>query len=163
MMTHEFSSKPPQPEMVVIPKEKAVFWLDENGRWRNADGPFRHRRIIRHFHAAISRDENGYFVSQARDGIIEKVYFHHEDTALFAVRVTTENKRLLLILNTGNRLVLSPEKLFIRHDRLYVTDGNETIKFNERALFAIAEWIDVESGSLYIRINGKRYEIPESA
>ncbi|RJP37695.1 MAG: MFS transporter permease [Desulfobacteraceae bacterium] len=162
-MTQHADGADKRPDVIVIPKENAVFWLDADGRWRNEDGPFRHKRIIRHFHASISKDENGYFVSQTTDGIIEKVYFHHEDTALFVVRMISENNRPLLVLNTGKQLSLSPENLFVDHDRLYLIDGNDTIKFGERALFAIAEWIDSENGRLYIRVNGDRYEIREKA
>ncbi len=148
-----------QPEVVVIPKEKAVFWLDGDGRWQNEDGPFRHKRIIRHFHASISRDADGYFVSQIRDDILEKVYFHYEDTALFVVRVITENRRLMLELNNGRRIHMDPEKLFVDNDRLYLRNGDDTIKFNQRALFAVSEWIETENDRLYIRVNGHRYVI----
>ena len=60
---------------IVISKEDAVFWMDGNGRWCNADGRFRHKKIIDHFHSAIAKDEGGYFVRQERADLVEKVYF----------------------------------------------------------------------------------------
>jgi hypothetical protein len=162
MMRH---ADPPdgQPQVVVIPKENAVFWLDADGRWRNEDGLFRHKRIIRHFHASISRDTDGYFVSQIRDGILEKVYFHYEDTALFVVRVIAENRRLLLELNNGGHIHMDPEELFVDSDRLYLRSGADIIKFNQRALFAVSEWIETENDRLYIRVNGNRYLIRDDS
>ena len=92
---------------IVIPREKAVFWLDRNGRWRNHDGLFRNPRIIEHFHSAIRRDDGGYYLSQEREGVREKVYFPYEDTALFVVDVKTVEPAEL-ILNTRRRLPLDP-------------------------------------------------------
>ena len=51
---------------IIISKEDAVFWMDKHGFWRNEDGKFRHKRIIDHFHKSIGKDQNGYFVSQAK-------------------------------------------------------------------------------------------------
>jgi hypothetical protein len=70
---------------IIIPKERAIFWLDKNGRWHNAHGEFEHKKIIDYFHSSIKRDENGYYLFQKRGDVQEKVYFHYEDTALFAV------------------------------------------------------------------------------
>ena len=34
---------------VVIFKEEAVFWMDNQGRWHNQYGPFQHKRVIDYF------------------------------------------------------------------------------------------------------------------
>ena len=94
-----------KPAAVVIPKEEAVFWMDGNGCWRNAHGRFRHKKVIDYFHASISRDDDGYFVSQVRDGIVEKVYFRYEATALFVFDVIP-GEEVDLVLNTGRRIRL---------------------------------------------------------
>ena len=74
-------------KIIEIPRDEAVFRLDGNGCWHNADGKFRHKKIIDYFHSSIKRDQKGYHLCQAHDNIIEKVYFHHEDTALFVFDV----------------------------------------------------------------------------
>ena len=45
---------------IVISKEDAIFWLDENGRWHNAHGEFQHKKIIDYFHSSIKKDKKGY-------------------------------------------------------------------------------------------------------
>jgi hypothetical protein len=31
---------------IVISKDDAIFWLNENGRWHNAHGEFQHKKVI---------------------------------------------------------------------------------------------------------------------
>ena len=111
---------------IIIPKDRAIFWLDKNGRWHNAHGEFEHRKIIDYFHSSIKRDESGYYLSQRRGSVQEKVYFHYEDTALFAVDLI-KNNDIMLILNTKKQIKLKPRNLFIRGDDLYMRMGEETI------------------------------------
>ena len=144
----------------VIPKEEAVFWLDKDGRWRNEDGRFRHKKIIDHFHASISKDDNGYFVSQQRGDCLEKVYFRYEDTALFVFDVICDPE-IILILNTQKRIKLSPGQLFVHNDNLYVMDLDDKIKFAEYALIKISNFIEEKDDRLYITIRETRYKIHE--
>ena len=44
---------------LVVPKEKAVFWLDAHGRWHNKHGVFEHKKIIDYFHSSIRKDAVG--------------------------------------------------------------------------------------------------------
>lgn len=148
------------PIEIVIPREKAVFWLDRNGRWRNRNGPFRNPRIIAYFHAAIRRDAAGYYVAQEREGVREKVYFPYEDTALFAVDITTAAPAEI-ILNTGRRLPLDPEALFIADDALYAIAGEEQIKFTDRALMKLSDLLEFEGEEYHIRLAGRRHRIRE--
>ena len=76
----------------VISKDKAVFWLDKNGRWHNAHGKFQHQKIINYFHSAIKKDAKGYYLFQDRGDFREKVYFHYEDTPLFVVRIIEDDE-----------------------------------------------------------------------
>ncbi|PIE62260.1 MAG: MFS transporter permease, partial [Desulfobacterales bacterium] len=76
---------------VIIPKEKAVFWMNGDGVWHNEHGPFEHPKIIRHFHNSIHKDENGYYLCQEREDVREKVYFPYEDTAIFVFQVIPGN------------------------------------------------------------------------
>ncbi len=102
----------------VIPKEKAVFWLDKNGRWHNKDGTFEHKKIIKFFHSSIKKDKNGYYLSQDLGTHTEKVYFKYEETALFVFDIIKNKEEIILVLNTKKRIRLEPEKLFIKEDSL---------------------------------------------
>ena len=143
----------------VIPKEDAVFWLDKNGRWRNAHGKFEHSKIIDHFHSCINRDQDGYYLSQRNGNLREKVYFSYEDQALFVFDVIRQDE-ITLILNTKKRIVLDPHSLFIKDDNLYMRMGDETIKFVEHGLMKMAPLLEDEDGRFYIRLEDKRYSIP---
>jgi hypothetical protein len=145
---------------IVIPKEKAIFWLDKNGQWHNAHGKFQHRKIIDYFHTSIKKDANGYYLFQERDNIREKVYFHYEDTALFAVDLI-EGSDITLILNTKKRIKLKPKNLFTQNDNLYMQMGPETIKFSERGLMKISNLLELEGAQYFIRSKNRKYKIPQ--
>lgn len=143
---------------IVIPKEKAVFWLDGDGRWHNVHGPFEHKKIIDYFHAAIQRDENGYYLFQESDERREKVYFRFVDTALFVFDVIFDENPTL-VLNTGKYHRLRPERLFIENDALYVRIGDERVKFTQRCLMKISDRLEIEDGAYFIRMHQNRIRI----
>ena len=145
---------------IVIPKEKAAFWLDKNGCWHNQHGEFEHRKIIDYFHSAIKKDKQGYYLYQERGPFREKVYFHYEDTALFAVDLIREPD-LMLILNTGQRIKLRPKSLFIKNDSLYMKSGTEIIKFTTRGLLNVSDLLVFEDETYLIRVKNRKYRIPE--
>ncbi|MFO7838446.1 MAG: MFS transporter permease [Desulfosalsimonadaceae bacterium] len=147
---------------VVIPREDAVFWLDSRGWWRNRGGRFRKKKINDYFHAAIAKDEHGYFVSQQKDDVLEKVYFPYEDTALFVFHVIfRKDSPPLLELNTGRRIELDPETLYSKNDCLYIEKNRETIKLSERALMQIAPLLDQDQNGLCIVIRGEKHPVTE--
>ena len=147
-----------KPTEIIIPKDRAIFWLDKNGRWHNAHGEFEHKKIIDYFHSSIKRDENGYYLFQKRGDVQEKVYFHYEDTALFAVDLIKDND-ITLILNTRKQIKLKPRNLFIREDDLYMRMGAETIKFGERGLMKISDLMEYDNDQYFIKIRNRRYRI----
>jgi hypothetical protein len=147
-----------KPTEIIIPKDRAIFWLDKNGRWHNAHGEFEHKKIIDYFHSSIKRDENGYYLSQKRENVQEKVYFHHEDTALFAVDLIKDND-IKLILNTKKQIKLKPRNLFIRDDDLYMRMGEEAIKFSERGLMKISDLLEYDNDQYFIKVKNRRYRI----
>ncbi len=147
-----------KPGEIVIPKDEAIFWLDKNGRWHNAHGEFQHKKIIDYFHASIRKDENGYYLFQERENLREKVYFHYEDTALFAVDLITD-KNITLILNTKKQVKLKPKSLFTRNDSLYMQVGPETIKFTERGLMRISDLLEYSDEQYFIKVKNRRYRI----
>ena len=147
---------------IVVSKEKAVFWMDEHGRWCNAHGLFEHRKIIDYFNACIRKDQYGYFVEQIRDNLREKVYFRYEDTPLFAVDINITEMPLILVLNTGNTAKLDPFLLYVRNDCLYLRQNEDCIKFNERVLIKLSHFIDVVGNRYYFCTEDSRYPIPEA-
>lgn len=151
---------PNSPREIVIRRENAVFRLDRRGRWCNAHGVFRNRKITDYFHSAIRRDEGGYFLCQQRENVTEKVYFPYEDTALFVFDVIL-SESAILVLNTKEKIPLAPETLFIFSDSLYTRRGDERIKFTERAMMKLAETIDFTDGAYYLRLAAGRFRIPE--
>lgn len=146
-------------EVLVIPNEAATFWMDGNGCWHNRHGPFENKKIIQYFNAAIQYDEKGYHVAQERDGIVEKVYFPFEDTALFVVDVKQDDQAML-VLNTGRQIPLNADKLFICGDDLYGFEAGERIKFKARALIQLSKKIVYEKGSYYFVDGGRHQLIP---
>ena len=147
---------------IIIPKEEAVFWLDRNGRWHNEHGEFQHSKIIKFFHASIKRDANGYYLGQTRDGFREKVYFRYEDTALFAVDVIAADD-VNLVLNTRRQTKLKPTRLFTKDENLYMQNGPDKIKFIERGLMKISDFLAYEDDRYFIKINGRRYQIKDGS
>jgi len=145
---------------IIIPKERAIFWLDKNGRWRNAHGEFQHKKIIDYFHSSIQKDEKGYYLFQERGNLQEKVYFHYEDTALFAVDLI-KDEDITLILNTKRQIKLKPRCLFTRNDNLYMRLGQETIKFAERGLMKISDLLEFRDEQYFIKVKNRRYRIIE--
>lgn len=153
---------PTKPVEIVIRRENAVFRLDRRGRWCNEFGVFRNHRISEYFHSAIHRDADGYFVWQERGNLTEKVYFPYEDTALFVTDLTL-GPTITLRLNTRRQIELDPAQLFVAGDSLYLTSGDERIKFTERALMKLSEIMDFTSEGYFIRIGGRRCRIRETS
>lgn len=147
---------------VVIPKENAVFWMDNRGRWQNRHGRFAHKRIIDHFNRSIRRDKDGYYVTQTRGDVHEKVYFNFADTPLFVFRVITGSP-IRLVLNTGETMTLDPARLFVEDDRLYHRRGDERIRFSDRSLMAMAPYLDEGADGFYLRIGDRTWPIPAHA
>lgn len=147
---------------VVIPKESAVFWMDKNGRWYNQHGEFKNRKIRDYFHSTIKKDKNGYYVTQVRGNIREKVYFPYEDTALFVVNVQ-KDADVTLVLNTGKKIKLDPKRLFVRDDSLYLQQGEDRIKFSDRGLLKISDFLEFQGERYFIKTNGRTVAIPEKS
>lgn len=145
---------------VVIPKENAVFWMDNQGRWNNRHGRFEHKRIIDYFNRSIRYDESGYYITQIRGEIREKVYFPYADTPLFVFRIVGGDP-LQLELNTGQTLPIDPRQLFIKADQLYQRQDEQVIKFSERTLMDLAPYLEETAHGLIFRLGDQGFPIPE--
>jgi len=144
---------------IIIKKEDAVFWMDANGRWHNQHGEFEHKRVIDYFNRSIDHDAEGYFVSQQRGELIEKVYFAYEETALFVVEILAD-KTIWLLLNTGKKIALDPKNLMIKNDSLFIRKDHQLIKFNDRSMMKLSNRFEEKDGQFHIRLNNKDYPIP---
>jgi len=144
----------------VIPKEKAVFWMDRNGCWNNEHGKFRHKRIIDYFNSCIQKDADGYYLTQMNGDVREKVYFPCEDTAFFVTDIVKKDEEIRLLLNTKEEIPLTPENLSVKNDCLYLQNGENLIKFTERAMLKIADCIAYENGQYRFCNKEGKTEIP---
>jgi hypothetical protein len=156
-MPEEKRMAPSQPYLI-IPPEKALFWMDAQGRWHNRHGPFEHKKIIDHFNTSIERDQDGYYVTQENNGIREKVYFRYEDTALFIVDVVMSDP-VKLVLSTSAQIDLQPDAMTIRGDQLYIHSGGDRIKFAQRALLKISCMMEYEDEMYYICVDERKYPV----
>lgn len=143
---------------VIIPKDKAVFWLDTNGYWHNQHGKFQHKKIVDYFHASIRKDMDGYYLSQTTEDYKEKVYFHYEDTALFVFDIIKDND-ITLVLNTGRKIKLKPRKMLMQGDSLYIHVEKEFIKFVKRGLLKISDLMEQDGDTYFIKVKNRRYKI----
>ena len=146
---------------IIIAKEDAVFWMDKNGYWYNEHGKFQHKKIIDYFHSCIKKDKGGFYLTQERDNYREKVYFPYEETAYFVFEVI-KDKDITLVLNTKKKIKLKPGSLFIKNDSLYMSLGDDCIKFNEHALMKLSDMLEYEKDKYFIRVKGRKYEIKKS-
>jgi len=145
---------------LVIPKEKAAFRLDGRGRWHGETGEFQHSKIIKHFHASIRRDRQGFHLMQRHRDYREKVYFPYEDTPLFVFDILA-GENVEIVLNTGRRMKLMPKNLFIRDDDLYIRLGEDRAKFTENALIRLSPFLEFEEDQALFKAGGRRCKIPE--
>ena len=148
----------PGKKEIIIPKEDAVFWMDENGRWHNEHGTFQHPKVVGYFHSSICKDKDGYYLSQEHDDFFEKVYFRYVETPLFVFDVI-KGDEIILLLNTKNQVPLNPENLFMKDDRLFMQLDGEIIKFTEQSLVKLMNYIDEENGQTVFRLNNQNYPI----
>ena len=152
------TSSPEARKIVIVPKEDAVFWMDDQGCWHNQHGPFEHRALIDHFNASIGKDEDGYFVTQEMGSMTEKVYFRYEVTALFVVDVKW-GQTVELRLNTGGHTHLTPENLYVLEDQLYLDRGGDAIKFSQSALMKMSKALSFVDDAYWYEMDGRKYRI----
>jgi hypothetical protein len=145
---------------IIIPKEKASFWLDRNGFWHKENEKFQNQRVINYFHSCIKKDARGFHLAQRHRGYLEKAYFLFEDTALFVFDVI-KGEPIILVLNTGKRVRLRPKRLFTMGDSLYMRLGEDPVKFTENSLVKIAGMLEFQKDESFIRVKGRKYGIEE--
>jgi len=145
-------------KQIIFSKKDAVFWMNENGDWYNKHGKFEHPKIIKHFHASIRKDENGYYLFQESDECEEKVYFPYKDTAVFVFDIK-EGKYVLLKLNNNETIKLNPDQLFEKDDKLFFKTPDHLVKFTDRALLKISKFLEEKDGQLFFKIKGHLYPV----
>ena len=145
-------------KQIIVAKEKAVFWMGENGDWFNEHGKLEHPKIIKHFHASIKKDKNGYYLYQETDEYDEKVYFPYKETALFVFDVKID-KDITLKLNNSATITLDPEQLFEKDDSLYIQTPDHLVKFTDRALLKVSQYFVDKNDQLFFKLNGNFYKL----
>ncbi len=151
---------PPKKQMI-IKKEDAVFWMDENGVWQNEHGRFEHPKVIRYFNSSIHKDDNGYYVYQVTDEFEEKVYFPYKETAVFVVDLKI-TPYVRLVLNIMQTVAFDDGDLFVRNDRLYLNTPEHLIKFTSQALIKLSKYIKDSENQMQVEINGMVYPVQSS-
>jgi len=144
---------------VIISKEDAVFWMDNRGRWHNEHGLFQNKKVIDYFHTCIRKDAKGFYLTQVRDDIIEKVYFPYEETALFVFNVRLEKNCIVLVLNTGEEKELDPAGLCVCEDVLALMLDGTLIKFTDRTMMKIADLIGEREGCYYFTWGDREWPV----
>jgi len=147
----------PELQEIVIPREDAVFRMDEQGRWFNEFGRITKNSIIRYFNNSIQKDEGGYFVTQEIGERNEKVYFPYEETALFVIDLKFRSDGIYLLLNTKVEILLNPHELYVKEDNLYMSHEGEIIKFSERSLVKISKVLEYKDEETYICLENSRF------
>ncbi|MDD9302193.1 MAG: MFS transporter permease [Desulfobacter sp.] len=144
----------------IIPKEQAVFWMDSNGVWHNEHGRLEHPKIISYFNRSIQKDDQGYFLSQIIEDREEKVYFPYEETAIFVTHIHIKDK-IELLLNTSQKIMLDPGRLYIKKDSLFFSTPPHEIKFTSHALAKISKCLKEADQGLMLQLGENQYFIPE--
>ena len=145
----------------IIPKEKAVFWMDQDGAWHNEHGKLEHPKIIKYFNQSIGKDGDGYFLSQTLNGVEEKVYFPYEETAVFVVDLVQKENGIMLILNTLGTIALDPEALYTKSDALFMETDAHLIKFTQNALARMSSFLEETSQGLALNLGRTQTVIRE--
>lgn len=143
---------------IIIPREKAVFWMDGNGVWHNEHGKFEHPKIIRYFNSSIQKDEKGYHLFQIRDGMEERVYFKYDKTPIFVIDLAA-NGAISLLLNTGKKKILDPGQLMEQEDCLYLDTPEHLIKFTDRAMLKLSRYLSEAQDRLQLTYGGVTWDI----
>nr|WP_321402480.1 MFS transporter permease [uncultured Desulfobacter sp.] len=136
----------------IIPKEEAVFWMDQDGTWHNEHGKLEHPKIIKYFNQSIGKDDQGYFLSQTLNDVEEKVYFPYEETAVFVVDLVKKENGIMLILNTLGTIALDPEALYTKSDALFMETDAHLIKFTQNALARMSSFLAETPHGLAVNI-----------
>ena len=145
----------------IIPKEKAVFWMDQDGTWHNEHGKLEHPKIIKYFNQSIGKDDEGYFLSQTLNNVEEKVYFPYEETAVFVVDLVQKENGIMLILNILGAIALDPDALYTKSDALFMETDAHLIKFTQNALARMSSFLKETSQGLALNLGRTQTVIRE--
>ncbi|EIM62594.1 hypothetical protein [Desulfobacter postgatei] len=146
----------------IIPKEQAVFWMDNDGTWHNEHGKLEHPKIIKYFNQSIQKDDQGYFLRQnITNDVEEKVYFPYEETAVFVVELVKKNAGIELTLNTLDTIALEPEALYIKADALFMETDTHLIKFTQNSLAKMTAFLTDTPQGLALKLGQTQTVIRE--
>jgi len=148
-------------KQTIIPKEDAVFWMDQDGTWHNEHGKLEHPKIIKYFNQSIGKDDQGYFLSQNINDVEEKVYFPYEETAVFVVDLVPKENGIALTLNTLETIALDPDALYTKSDALFMETDTHLIKFTQNALARMSSFLEETTQGLALNLGRTQTVIRE--
>ncbi len=144
-----------------VSKEESGISLSARGEWFLRGEPFENARIIRLFHRAIRRDDEGrYYLYNLLGALEEHVYFEVADTAFFVERLDFDEaaRSLSIHLNHGDRETLDVKTL--REDERGVmycrTKNGDRARFSPSALMRLSEFVKTQDEWIYIDVTGEK-------
>jgi hypothetical protein len=142
-----------------------MIFIDKDGRWYHEGAEMIRRDFIRLFYKNMELDSEGCYVINWNG---ERCWVEVEDTAFVVRRVVyqdgepTGNARFVLNLSDDTEEELMPDTLCVGRDNvLYCRVKNRMFpaRFNRASYYQLAEYIEEESESYYLTLNGNKYNI----
>lgn len=142
-----------------------LIYIDKEGCWTHKGVEMIRKDLIQLFYQNMELDSEGRYIINWQDS---RCYVDVEDAAYVVTRVlfkekTTEGKAgFVLNLSDGTREILMPETLRTGNDNvLYCKIKGKTFpaRFIRPAYYQLAEHLEEEKGTYFVRLNGRKYPI----
>jgi uncharacterized protein len=142
-----------------------MIFIDKEGRWYHKGAEMIRRDFVQLFYKNMELDFEGRYVINWNG---ERFRVDVEDTAFVVRRVVyadgerTGNTRFVLNLSDDTEEDLMPDTLCVGQDNvLYCRVKNRIFpaRFNRAAYYQLAAYIEEESGTYYLSLNGSKYNI----
>jgi len=140
-------------------------YIDKEGRWFHKGAEMTRRDFIRLFYQNMELNSAGQYVINWKG---QSCYVDVEDTAFVVHRAVYEDPvpnqegRFILYLNDDTKEELLPDTLYVGNEHvLYCAVKNRTYpaRFNRASYYQIAQYIEEENGSYFLRLNGIKHVI----
>ena len=149
--------------------QPCLIHIDKEGRWTHKGAEMIRRDLIQLFYQNMERNQEGQYIIHWQG---TQCYVDVEDTAFVVNRVRFKEKTgnekpgFVLYLNDGTNEVLLPETLFTGGDHiLYCRVKNNAFpaRFLRPAYYQLAEHVEEENGSYFIRLDDRKYAVRSRA
>jgi hypothetical protein len=145
----------------IVSKEESGISLSARGDWFHNGEPFEHLGIIRLFHQAIRRDDEGrYYLYNQLGALEENVYFEVEDTAFFVDRIDFDEATTSLIATLNNGAAETLDVKTLCEDERGImycrTQHGDRARFSQSALMSLSDFVKTEGDLIYIDVTGEK-------